>query len=144
MALDRFVQRLPELNIFNRFFVGGFPAIAFPAMDPLGDAVFHILGVHMHLNITSTLQSIQRLYGRFQLHAVIGALWLAAINFFARAVIVQNSTPAAGAGIARTSTIGVNDNFTFAHRAGWAGRSSRGNLNDTFSSRKTTFSTDTS
>ena len=49
-----------------------------------------------------------------QFHAVVGGFRLAAGQFLARAVVVEDGAPAAGAGIARTGAIGVNDDLVFA------------------------------
>ena len=41
----RRVEPLPELDILHRLLVGGAPAVALPAVDPLRDAVAQILAV---------------------------------------------------------------------------------------------------
>jgi hypothetical protein len=37
MLAQRGIQALPEIDIFNRFFICRFPAAFFPVVDPLGD-----------------------------------------------------------------------------------------------------------
>ena len=90
------------------------------------------------------MRDFKRCDGAHQFHAVVGGLGLAAGKFLARAVESENGAPAAGAGISRTRPIRMNDDLVGCHEAAATARSSRGNLNDTFSSRSTTFSTVTS
>ncbi len=138
------IQPLPQLHILHRLLVGGFPAIALPAVNPLGDAVFDVGRVHMHLHLAGPLEGFKRRDGAHEFHAVVGGLGFAAGKFLARAVEGKNGAPAAGAGISRTRAIRMNDDLVGCHEAAATARSSRGNLNDTFSSRSTTFSTVTS
>ena len=39
------VKSLPQVNVLHRFFIGGFPAPAFPLRHPFGDAGFYISGI---------------------------------------------------------------------------------------------------
>jgi len=43
MTRLRLVQPLPQIHIFDRLAAGCFPAIAFPSLEPFGDALSQIL-----------------------------------------------------------------------------------------------------
>ncbi len=101
----RRIEALPELGILHRLLVRRLPAIALPAVNPFADAVLHIGGIDMHLDRARTIERFQRHDRRHQLHAVVGGLRLAAGKLLARAVIVENGAPAAGAGIAGTGAV---------------------------------------
>ena len=110
MPLGRLIQRLPEIDILHRLLVGGLPAIALPAMHPALDAVFHILAVGMQIDLAGTVERVQCLDGRRQLHLVIGGQRLAALELLAVLPELQNGAPAAGAGISGTGPVSMNDN----------------------------------
>ena len=138
---ERRVEALPQLGVLHRLFVGGLPAVLLPAVNPFADAVLHVDGVDVHLDRAGPLQAFQCHDGRHQLHAVVGGQRLAARQFLARAVVIEDDAPAARTRISRTGAIGMDDNLVRRHAAGMASRNSRGSLNDTFSSRSVTFST---
>src|SRR5258708_28415799 len=68
----RGVEALPQLDILPRLLVGGAPAVLLPAVDPLGDAVAHVDAVGEEAHAAGSLQRLQSLDGRHQLHAVVG------------------------------------------------------------------------
>ena len=78
MALLRRLQRLPQLHILDRLVIGGFPALLFPAENPLGDAILDIGAVGIEIDFAGTFQRVERRDGRQQLHAVVGGISLAA------------------------------------------------------------------
>ena len=43
----KFIEFLPEFDVFDGFAVGGTPAFLFPAVNPAGDAVAHIARIQM-------------------------------------------------------------------------------------------------
>ena len=106
MALDGFVQSLPQIDVFNGLFIGRFPAIALPAMHPLRDALFDILAVGPKIDRAGALERFKAHNGGHQFHAVIGREFLAAIQRFACLAIDHQDTPTAGARIAGTRAIG--------------------------------------
>src|SRR6267142_6917460 len=103
------IQPLPQIDVLDRLFVRGAPAVLFPAMDPAGDALTHILAVGVEIDRARLLQSLQRRDRRHQLHAVIGGMRLAALQFLLDVAEFQDRAPAAGPGIARACAVSVND-----------------------------------
>src|ERR1039458_1086334 len=51
-----FVQGFPEVLVDHRLFRGGHPALALPAVDPLGDALLHVFGIGHHFDFAIFLQ----------------------------------------------------------------------------------------
>src|SRR5690606_33456274 len=86
------------------------PAVALPARDPAIDAVLDVLAVGMQLHLARTLEGVERLDGRRQLHLVVGGLRRPAAHFLVVPVIFEDRAPASGAGIARTGAVGKNQN----------------------------------
>jgi len=82
-------------------------------MNPGADAVLHILRVGMQDDFTRALEQVQGGNHRLQFHAVIGGFQFAATKFFFLRAVAQQSTPAAGAGIALAGAIGINLNDQF-------------------------------
>src|SRR6202171_2428360 len=109
MLVQRCVEALPQVDVLDRLFVRGAPAVLLPAIDPAGDALTHILAVGVEIDRAGLFEGFQRRDRRHQLHAVVGGVRLAALQFLFDVAEFQDRTPAAGAGIARTSAIGVND-----------------------------------
>src|SRR5690606_15793283 len=89
------LQRLPQLGVLHRLLGGGFPAVALPVEHPLGDAVAHVNAVGRQDDMAGALEGAQRLDGRHQLHAVVGGVGLAAVNFLGVAAGAQDRAPAA-------------------------------------------------
>src|SRR6201992_3213582 len=82
MRFQRRVQPLPEIDILDRLLVGGAPAIPFPAVKPAGDALAHILAVGGEIDHAGLFQRLQRRDRRHQLHAVVGGVRFATLEFF--------------------------------------------------------------
>ena len=108
--------------------VGGAPAAALPAVDPLGDAVAEVLAVAVEPHPARPLQRLQSRDCRRHLHAVVGRIGRKAAQFLLRPAIAQDGGPPAGPGLPRqapsvnTSTSdssGIDDHSR-------AGRQSRG------------------
>ena len=122
MRLQRGVEPLPQLDILDRLLVGGAPAVLLPAVDPAGDALPHILAVGGEVDDARLLQRFQRRDRRHQLHAVVGGVRLAALQFLFVVAELQDRAPAAGPGIARAGAVGEDrDVRQFAHATspGW-------------------------
>ncbi len=98
----------------------------------------------MHLHLAGPLQRLEGGDGTHQLHAVVGGLALAARELLARAVVIEDGAPAAGARIAGAGPVRMHDHLVRGHVGAFASRSSRGSLKETFSSRSVTVSTLTS
>src|SRR5216684_535081 len=57
VATDRSVESLPQIGILDRLPGGGPPAVAFPAVDPIGDSLAQIFAVGMEIDIARALES---------------------------------------------------------------------------------------
>src|SRR5260370_40392611 len=55
VAADGFIQLAPEVAVHHRLSGAGDPALALPAVDPLGDAVLHVLGIGNHFDLAGLL-----------------------------------------------------------------------------------------
>ena len=109
VRLQRGVEALPQFDVLDRLLVGGAPAVLLPAVDPAGDALPDILAVGVEIDRAGLLQRFQRRDRRHQLHAVVGGVRLAALQFLLDIAEFQDRAPAAGPGIARAGAVGVND-----------------------------------
>src|SRR6266700_1270705 len=109
VRLQRRVEPLPEFDVLDRLLVRGAPAIALPAVNPGRDALPHILAVGIEIDLAGLLQRLQRRDRRHQLHAVVGGVRLAALQFLFDLAEFQDRAPAARTRIARTGAVGVDD-----------------------------------
>src|SRR5690606_10985773 len=103
------VQAPPQVLVLDRLPVGRLPAARLPAVDPLVDALHDVFAVGVQLDLAGAGQGLQRLDGGHQLHAVVGGQRLAAPQFLLMVAPVHHRAPAAGAGIAATGAVGVDD-----------------------------------
>ena len=109
VALQRRVELLPQVDVAHRLPVGGAPAIAFPDMDPFGDAAAQVLAVGMEIDDARALERLERRDGGGELHAIVGRMRLAAFELALLAVPGEHRAPAAGPRISRAGAVGVND-----------------------------------
>src|ERR1700680_2006378 len=116
VALERRVEVLPQVDVADRLFVGGAPDIAFPAVDPFGDAAVQILAVGMKLDDARTFERLERRDGGGELHAIVGGMRFAALELALVAVPGEHRGPAAGPGVSRAGAVGVNDHVPRAQR----------------------------
>src|SRR5258707_11909195 len=121
----RGVEALPQLDILHRLLVGGAPAVLLPAMDPLGDAVTHVDAVGEKAHAARSLQRLQSLDGRHQLHAVVGGGRITAGEFaFAapslRLLDAEDRAPAARSGISAAGAIGEDLDLSAIAYGSWA------------------------
>ena len=77
-------------------------------MDPLGDALAHVLAVQVQRHGTGALEGRERFDHRHQLHAVVGGAEFATEQLFFGRARAQQHAPSAGAGVALAGAIGVN------------------------------------
>jgi hypothetical protein len=105
---ERCIEPFPEIHVLHRLLVGGPPAVAFPAVDPLRDAVMHIFAVGVQFDRAWLLQCLERGNRRHQLHAVVGGMSLAAAQLLLVIAKGQDRAPAARTRIARAGAIGVD------------------------------------
>jgi len=105
MPRDLFVQRLPQVLIEDRLFRAGSPAVAFPAVDPLGDPVLDVLRVGDHLGGARLAHGLQTLNDSRQLHPVVGGVRLGTHQLAFVVVVAQEAGPSAGARVAEASPV---------------------------------------
>lgn len=114
VALNGLIQPLPQIDIFDRFFVGGFPTAFLPVMDPTGDALAHVLAVGAERHGAGHGQRFQRHDRRHHFHAVIGGQTESFAEGFFRLLIAQYRAVATGAGVAKAGAVGENF-YLFEH-----------------------------
>ena len=102
------VENLPEVRVFYGFFVRGFPTVSLPVVNPLADTFLHVLRIGMDVNLNRAFECSERLDDCSQFHPVVGGIGFAAPEFLFGASGLQENAPAARAGVAATSAIGVN------------------------------------
>ena len=111
VLVRRFIEALPQVLVFHQLLVRGFPAAALPAIQPFGDAFFHVLRVGRDRNFARALQGFERLNRRHEFHAVVGSFALGAVEFLFVIVLAQNRAPTPGAGVAAAGPVGEDRNF---------------------------------
>lgn len=74
VSRDKIVEFQPEWLIFDRFFVRGFPPVAFPIVNPLSDALAEVLRVGIEVNETRGFECLECFNSSLELHLVIGRL----------------------------------------------------------------------
>src|SRR2546421_368382 len=60
MLVQRGIQPLPKIDVLDRLFIRGAPAVLFPTVDPAGDALPHILAVGVEIDLAGLVESFQR------------------------------------------------------------------------------------
>src|SRR5215510_14046464 len=103
------VKLLPEIGVLDRLLVGGAPAIALPAVNPLHDAVAQILAVGMEIDQARPIQGLQGRNRSQEFHAIIGGVRLAALELLLVVAEGKDRAPAARPRIAGTGSVGVDD-----------------------------------
>lgn len=109
MLRDHFVQAFPQIHILDRLTGSGEPIFALPAADPLGDTVLEILRIGEDANLAAFRERGERFDGRAHFHAVVGGREFAAGNFVDARAATHHRAPAAEAGIAFATAVGVDD-----------------------------------
>ena len=94
------VEPAPQVFVLDRLLVGGAPAVALPAVNPLRHAAAQILRVGVQLDRARAGQRLQRHDRRHDLHAVVGRQRLAAAQRLLALAPGEDRAPAAGAGVA--------------------------------------------
>src|SRR5215831_4748194 len=115
VALDRSIEALPQIGVLDRLPVAGLPAVAFPALNPVGDSLAQILAVGMEIDIARALERFESHDGGRQFHPVVGCVRLAALELAGVAAPLQNCAPAARPRIARAGAVGMNDHAFTLH-----------------------------
>ena len=103
------IELLPQVRVLDRLAVSGFPAVLLPCVDPVLDALFHILRVGIDRDRAAPLEAFKRANHRGKLHAIIGRVGLAAKELALGAFAAQERSPSAGTGVSLAGSIGVDD-----------------------------------
>lgn len=114
VSLNSLIQPLPQIDILDRFFVGGFPTAFLPVMDPAGNALAHVLAVGAERHGARHRQRFQRHDRRHHFHAVIGGQTKSFAEGFFRLLIAQYRAVATGARVAKAGAVGENF-YLFEH-----------------------------
>src|SRR5262245_18089794 len=101
------IELLPEIDVLDRLLVGGAPAVALPAMNPLHDAVAQILAIGMEIDQAGPLQGLQGPNRSQEFHALVGGVRLAALELLLVVAEGKDRAPAARPRIAGTGSVGV-------------------------------------
>jgi hypothetical protein len=115
MAVHLGIQFNPEVLIDDWGLVGLHPSTFFPSVDPLGNAVLHILRIGRHRHIAFFVQRPKALNGCRQLHAIIRCLRLASVQLFRVLAETQHARPAAFSRVPKTGPVG--DQLYLLHAA---------------------------
>ena len=109
------VEFLPKIGIFDRLLGCGSPSFGFPAMDPFCDAFSHILAVQLEGDFAGPLEGLEGFNDSGQLHAVVGRVQFTAKQLPHMLTRSHQDAPAARAGVAFASTIGMDFNVIHIH-----------------------------
>ncbi len=104
------VQRLPQLDVFDRLLGCGTPAFGFPAVDPLGDAFANVFAVQIKRDLARPLERFETFNHGREFHAVIGGTQFAAKEFVDMLARLQANAPASRTRVALASPIGMDNN----------------------------------
>jgi hypothetical protein len=110
---DQRVQPLPQVHVFDRRLGRCAPASGLPAVNPFGDALAHIFAVKVKGDLAGLFKGRQGFNHCRDFHAVVGRAQLAAKKFFFCVAARQYRTPAAGAGVALASSVGINHDLAW-------------------------------
>src|SRR5262249_2568158 len=93
------VELLPQVLIHDRLLRRRQPPFLLPPVDPLRDAVLHVLGIGDDLHRAALLKRAQPFDRRAQFHAVVGRVRLAAPQLLLLIAVAQDRRPTARSGI---------------------------------------------
>src|SRR5687768_2777685 len=117
MLLGKFVQLPPEILVLDRLLVGGAPAAALPAVNPLGDALLHVLRIGEKPYPAGALERLERADHRGKLHAVVGGRRLAAPQLLFHALGPQQRAPAARTRVSAAGAVAEDLHRLLTHSA---------------------------
>src|SRR5262245_28430748 len=117
MSRRRLVQAPPEILVLHRFLVSRFPTLAFPGVDPLGNALLDVLRIGMEPDPARALERLEGADHRHELHAVVGRRRLAATGLFFLILVSKNKTPSSRPGIPPAGAVGKDFHELIAHGA---------------------------
>src|SRR5207249_4668821 len=109
VLLDQLQQRLPEIAVLDGLLLRVAPAVGAPAEIPLvAEAVHDIRAVAVDGHGAAAGEGAQALDGTGQLHALVGRVGFAAGQLDLVAVVDEDGSPAAGAGVTAAGAVGVD------------------------------------
>src|SRR5262249_8296957 len=113
MLPGELVEAAPQVLVLDRLLVSRSPCLAFPGMDPLGNALLDVLRIGVKEYPARPLERLECADYCCQLHAVVGGGRLATPQLLFTALGTQDDTPAARPGIAPAGAVGEDfDGFT--------------------------------
>src|SRR4051812_9282692 len=113
-AGDR-VEFAPQVFVLDGLLVGGLPALALPAVDPLRDAFLHVDRIGVQAHLARALQRLQRTDHGGELHAVVCGGGVATPELPLLALVAQERPPAARTGVAAAGAIAVDLHHVITH-----------------------------
>ncbi len=121
VALGLVQEGLPQPLVLDVVVGGGLPVVLLPAVEPaLVEGVREVGAVGVEGNRRGLVERAQRFEGGGELHAVVGAVGLAAGQLVGVAAVLGNEDggPAAGAGVAAAGAVSVDRHVFLGHNAG--------------------------
>src|SRR6185312_8487087 len=112
---ERFVEALPEVDVFHRFFIRRAPAVFLPAVDPRRDAAPEIFTVGMKIDGARSFERLQSRNRGHQLHAIVGGVRFAAFEFFFVIAESQYRSPATGTRVSGAGAVSIDGDALLAH-----------------------------
>src|SRR5262249_19780664 len=100
------IQPHPQIDVLDRLLLLGLPAVAFPARQPLRDALPQVHAVGEQVHAVWTGQALQPPDRGHDLHAVVRGGWLTAMHLSPVAPVAENGTPPARARIGCARAVG--------------------------------------
>ena len=120
----RLVQFLPEITVEHVFAIGFLPPLPLPGIDPLAEALNHVLAVGADGEIGPAWfpgNALQQFQGGLQLHAVVGGVpgEEVALLLYPAVIKAQKIGPTPGAGITDAGPVtGSRDQVGSGHGKG--------------------------
>src|SRR5699024_2759265 len=103
---DELIEFTPQLGIRHRLLRRGAPAVALPAVDPLGHPLHHVLGIHVQLHPGGASEGLQPADDGGEFHAVVRRLPLTAEDLLRVRAVLHQHAPATAARVPLARTIG--------------------------------------
>ena len=130
MLGDQVVELLPEVDILDLFQSTrglSLPSTSFPAMNPLGNAVFDIAAIGYYMDSGPAFKFFEALDNSLKLHSVVGGFPLGsrAFCFFPGRDMAQDKCPATWTGVTAAGSVGEEDDLRSSGFGVWGSGSGR-------------------
>src|SRR5699024_8532015 len=109
---DELIEFTPQLGIRHRLLRRGAPAVALPAVDPLGHPLHHVLGIHVQLHPGGAREGLQPADDGGEFHAVVRRLPLTAEDLHRVRAVLNQHAAATAARVSLARTIGPHPHRT--------------------------------